>query len=144
MATLICIWDAPLAKLATWSMGFFAVYKPLYLGHLRHGPPELYSYTSLCIAIQRYTTFVIFYSLVYYRMSNVITPVLSSWLFSLTAVGLSLVFPLSGLAPVFLTSFFSRTWTAPENLGDPARIASRPTTTPRAFTVQALLVRLTS
>jgi len=25
MATLICIWDAPLAKLATWSMGTFAV-----------------------------------------------------------------------------------------------------------------------
>ena len=36
------------------------VYFPvlLYIGHaLRHGPPELYSYTSLYIAIQRYTLY---------------------------------------------------------------------------------------
>ena len=57
MATLICIWDAPLAKLATWSMGTFAVYTAIHGHALRHGPPELYSYTSLYIAIHRYTLY---------------------------------------------------------------------------------------
>ena len=53
MATLIFIWDAPGSKLATWPTATFAVYIAIHGHALRHGPPELYSYTALYI-IQLY------------------------------------------------------------------------------------------
>ena len=52
----------PGAELSMWSTFKFDVYT-LYMGHaLRHGPPELYSYTALYIAINytaihRYTLY---------------------------------------------------------------------------------------
>ena len=57
MATLIFIWDAPGSKLATWPTATFAVYIAIHGHALRHGPPELYSYTALYSAIQRYTLY---------------------------------------------------------------------------------------
>ena len=62
MATLICIWDAPGSKLATWPTATFAVYIAIHGHALRHGPPELYSYTALYsaihyTAIHRYTLY---------------------------------------------------------------------------------------
>ena len=53
MATLICIWDAPGSKLATWPTATFAVYIALHGHALRHTAlqsyTEIYSYTALYI-----------------------------------------------------------------------------------------------
>ena len=62
MATLSFIWDAPGSKLATWPTAIFAVYIAIHGHALRHGPPELYSYTALYsaihyTAIHRYTLY---------------------------------------------------------------------------------------
>ena len=51
MATLICTWDAPGSKLATWPTATFALYTDT------HCVTAFHSYTALYSAIQRYTLY---------------------------------------------------------------------------------------
>ena len=70
------------------------VYFPvlLYIGHaLRHGPPELYSYTSLYIAIQRYTLYTAIHR---YTLYTSTTPLCRR-----PGVGTPLTRPLAGPGP---------------------------------------------